>query len=83
MEEQHIEIIFPIGKYKGEPIAKVIEDTTYCKWLLKQEWFSKQYPELQKMIILERPKVIRPSKKKVHHKPVLYIKSNPVGICLN
>ena len=83
MEGLRVEIIFPIGKHKGEPIAKVIEDTTYCKWLLKQEWFAKQYPELQKIIFLELPKVIRPRRKVVHHNPVLYIKSNPMGICLN
>lgn len=81
--EQHIKILFPIGKHKGEPIAKVIEDTTYCKWLTNQVWFAKKYPELQKIIIIGNPKVIKPKKKKVIHKPLLLVRANPLGICLN
>ena len=83
MQEQHIEIIFPIGKHKGEPIANVIEDATYCKWLLKQVWFAKQYPELQKIIITENPKPIKIKRKKIRHKATLYVRANPMGICLN
>jgi len=83
MEQQHIEIIFPIGKHKGEPIAKVLEDSIYCKWLLKQAWFAKQYPKLQEIIVIENPKPIKRKRKKVNHKAILYVKSNPMGICLN
>ena len=83
MEKQGTLIKFPIGKHKGEPISKVIEDTNYCDWLSRQEWFSKKFPELQRMMAMGRPKVILRSRKRVTHKPVMYIKSNPEGICLN
>ena len=83
MEQQQFEIIFPIGKHKGEPIAKVIEDTTYCIWLSKQVWFAKKYPELQKIIIIGNPKVIKLKRKKVIHKPILFVRANPLVICLN
>ena len=83
MEQQNIEIIFPIGKHKGEPIAKVIEDSTYCKQLLKQAWFEKHYPELQKIIVIENQKPIKIKRKKITYKAILYVKSNPMGICLN
>jgi hypothetical protein len=83
MDEKNVDILFPIGKHKGEPIAKVIEDSTYCKWLLKQAWFAKQYPKLQKIIIIESPKPVKIKRKKVKHKAILYVKSNPLAICLN
>ena len=76
-------IIFPLGKHKGEPISKVIEDTNYCRWLSEQEWFSKGFPELKRILVRGRLNIMKRGTKKVKHKPILHVKSNPIGICLN
>jgi len=34
------------GKYKDFPLSKVLRDPEYCKWLLQQDWFQKQYEYL-------------------------------------
>jgi hypothetical protein len=81
--ENQFEIIFPIGKHKGEPITKVIEDITYCNWLTKQVWFAKKYPVLQKIIIIGNSKAIKTKRKKVIHKPLVSVRANPLVICLN
>ncbi|MCU9611921.1 hypothetical protein OEK97_28855, partial [Escherichia coli] len=31
---------FPFGKYKGQPIAKLVRDVDYAKWLIEQSWFK-------------------------------------------
>jgi hypothetical protein len=33
----------PFGKYKGQPITTLLEDTNYLEWCKKQEWF-KNFP---------------------------------------
>lgn len=30
----------PFGKYKGQPIAKLVRDVDYAKWLIEQSWFK-------------------------------------------
>lgn len=34
------------GKYTGKDIKEVLKDRNYCQWLLKQDWFQKNYPGL-------------------------------------
>ncbi|MCF6245133.1 MAG: AAA family ATPase [Sulfurovum sp.] len=34
------------GKYKGRPIEVLLEDTSYCQWLVEQDWFASKNPEL-------------------------------------
>jgi uncharacterized protein (DUF3820 family) len=29
------------GKYKGQPMATLFADKQYCKWVVGQEWFSR------------------------------------------
>lgn len=31
----------PFGKYKGQPVTKLLEDKSYADWLKKQDWFLK------------------------------------------
>ena len=31
----------PFGKYKGQPVTKLLEDKGYADWLKKQDWFLK------------------------------------------
>lgn len=34
------------GKFKGLTLNEMLRDRAYCKWLLCQDWFEKQYPYL-------------------------------------
>ena len=36
------------GKFKGVDVASV--DSGYLKWLLDQDWFQDQYPELYEAV---------------------------------
>jgi hypothetical protein len=33
--------LVPFGKYKGQPITTLMNDTKYLEWCKKQEWFQK------------------------------------------
>jgi len=39
------------GKYKGRPLDVLLADTSYCSWLVKQEWFATKDPELYKKVV--------------------------------
>lgn len=45
------------GKYKDHTIDEVLKDRSYCKWLLKQEWFQKNYEYLFNKVNEYDPKV--------------------------
>jgi hypothetical protein len=34
------------GKYKNKDIEDILKDRKYCKWLLEQDWFIKNYEYL-------------------------------------
>ena len=34
------------GKYKGKNLQVILKDRSYCRWLLKQEWFQNSYEYL-------------------------------------
>ena len=38
------------GKYKGKMIDKVLKDRSYCRWLLKQDWFRTNYEYLHNRV---------------------------------
>jgi len=42
MEEQTLPLV-PFGKYKGQPITTLLNDTSYLEWCKQQEFFQK-YP---------------------------------------
>lgn len=58
------------GKYKGFTVNKLLRDRKYCEWLLKQDWFEKQYEYLYNKVkeynpssyFLTKPKFISESK---------------------
>ena len=33
--------LVPFGKYKGQPITTLMNDTKYLEWCKQQEWFQK------------------------------------------
>lgn len=40
------EDLITFGKYKDLTIKELLRDRSYCKWLLKNDWFEKQYEYL-------------------------------------
>lgn len=38
------------GKYKNKNLQQVLKDRQYCKWLLKQDWFQKNYSYLHNRV---------------------------------
>ena len=34
------------GKYKGQPMSKLLEDQSYFKWCKQQEWFQEKFASL-------------------------------------
>ena len=45
------EMIIPFGKYKGESILKLYEDTKYLKWCQDQPWFKDKYSNIYNIVI--------------------------------
>lgn len=43
------------GKYKGKNLEEVLKDRKYCKWLVEQEWFEKQYEYLYNSVNEYKP----------------------------
>jgi uncharacterized protein (DUF3820 family) len=40
MDIQSLPLV-PFGKYKGQPITNLMNDTKYLEWCKQQEWFQK------------------------------------------
>ena len=43
MNAQSLPLV-PFGKYKGQPITSLMNDTKYLEWCKQQEWFHKNFP---------------------------------------
>lgn len=43
-------ITIDFGKYKGNTVKHFINDKTYCKWLINQEWFMVKYNDIYNII---------------------------------
>lgn len=39
------------GKYKNKTLNEVLKDRSYCKWLIKQDWFENNYNYLYKKVL--------------------------------
>jgi len=35
--------VVPFGKYRGQPVTNLLNDTNYLEWCKQQEWFQKKY----------------------------------------
>jgi hypothetical protein len=44
------------GKYKDLTLTDILKDRDYCAWLLKQEWFQRQYEYLYNRVKAHKPK---------------------------
>lgn len=45
------------GKYKDLTLTNMLKDRKYCKWLLEQDWFLKQYEYLYNRVKNHNPRV--------------------------
>jgi uncharacterized protein (DUF3820 family) len=43
------------GKYKNKTLSDVLKDRSYCKWLIKQDWFINNYSYLFNRVKEYRP----------------------------
>lgn len=46
--------IVPIGKYKGQPLERLMADQSYTEWLLAQAWFIDRYADLAQLLRMGR-----------------------------
>lgn len=46
--------IVPIGKYKGQPLERLMADQSYSDWLLAQQWFLERYADLAQLLRMGR-----------------------------
>jgi hypothetical protein len=44
--------IVPFGKYKGQPLQRLAQDTEYLAWLRQQSWFLQKFGWIDKAIIV-------------------------------
>lgn len=44
------------GQYKGQDVKVVMKDRSYCRWLIQQDWFQKDYEFLYNLISNYNPK---------------------------
>ncbi len=56
MEDDQDEVgkIVPIGKYKGQPLERLLSDQPYSEWLLAQAWFLDRYADLAQLMRMGR-----------------------------
>lgn len=43
--------VVPFGKYKGEPVERLVADTDYCEWLASQTWFRERYARIYQLVV--------------------------------
>jgi hypothetical protein len=43
--------VVPFGKYRGEPVERLIADTDYCEWLSAQAWFRERYGRIYQLVV--------------------------------
>jgi hypothetical protein len=53
------------GKYKGKSLEFILKDRSYCKWLVKQDWFKNSYEYLFNRVN--------------EYDPLIYFFNNPKG----
>ncbi len=44
--------LVPFGKYQGQPISVMQNDTQYCEWLSTQDWFRERYANVYNQVIV-------------------------------
>jgi len=44
------------GKYKGDILENMLKNRNYCKWLINEEWFQKNYEYLYNQVLNYNPR---------------------------
>ena len=44
--------LVPFGKYKGQPVSVMQNDTQYCDWLATQDWFRERYANVYNQVVI-------------------------------
>jgi hypothetical protein len=73
--------IVPFGKYKGEPITTLLNDTKYLEWCKDQEWFQK-FPIVYNICVNQTLTTTNQGSKTPEHNKLqnLFLKSNIFNI---
>lgn len=66
MDTQSLPIV-PFGKYKGQPITALMNDTKYLEWCKQQEWFQK-FPVVYNICVNQTTTTNTNSKTPEHNK---------------
>ena len=57
MNEKELSIdTITFGQYKDQKIDIMLKDRKYCKWILEQDWFEKNYEYLFNKVLNYQPK---------------------------
>jgi hypothetical protein len=43
--------IVPFGKYKGQPVEAMVQDTSYVEWLTAQPWFREKFQPIYNVVV--------------------------------
>ena len=68
MDMQSLPIV-PFGKYKGQPITELLNDTKYVEWCKKQEWFQK-FPIVYNICVNQTITTNNPNAKTPEHNKI-------------
>jgi len=65
MDTQSLPLV-PFGKYKGQPITTLMNDTKYLEWCKQQEWFQK-FPIVYNICVNQTITTTNPNSKTPEH----------------
>lgn len=68
MDMQSLPIV-PFGKYKGQPITELLNDTKYVEWCKQQEWFQK-FPIVYNICVNQTITTNNPDSKTPEHNKI-------------
>jgi predicted 3-demethylubiquinone-9 3-methyltransferase (glyoxalase superfamily) len=71
------------GKYKGQILDKMLKDRTYCNWLLKEDWFEKNYEYLYRRVLEYNPRTFFIKKIELENDGTNYFLNNYTYFNLN
>ncbi len=50
-QEDRRQPVVPFGKYKGKPVECLLQDESYAKWLVGQDWFQQKFQTMYTLVI--------------------------------
>jgi len=79
MDTQSLPIV-PFGKYKGQPITDLLNDTKYVEWCKQQEWFQK-FPIVYNICVNQTITTNNPTSKTPEHNKLqnMFLENENIG----